>query len=129
MKMSKYNMVIGELTNIGAVKVIMPTYDEAWLLRNHINNELRRQGLKELYTSAVMDTMLIMWKIELYGKKGSKYLVADMLDACKILPLTMPDSQVIHEDPDIGRIFKELKKEDKQAEEKRIKDIVDKLGS
>ena len=129
MKMSKYNMVIGELTNIGAVKVIMPTYDEAWLLRNRINNELRRQGLKELYTSAVLDSTLIVWNIDMYGKKGSKHLVANMLEVFKISPLTAPERKVINEDPDLNRVFEELKKEDKQAGEKRIKDIVDKLGS
>jgi len=123
-----HNIVIDELIRVGAVKVIMSSYDESWLLRNHINNELRRQGLKESYTSAVMNTTLIIWSIEMYGKKGSKHLVADMLEVFKLLPLSALEPKANIGDPDLERVFKELKKEAKQTGEKRIKDMIGKLG-
>lgn len=75
-----------------------------------------------------MNTTLIIWSIEMYGKKGSKHLVADMLEVFKLLPLSALEPKANIGDPDLERVFKELKKEAKQTGEKRIKDMIGKLG-
>ena len=64
----------------------------------------------------------------MYGKKGSKHLVANMLEVFKISPLTAPERKVINEDPDLNRVFEELKKEGGSLEVSLISDNSD-IGS
>lgn len=116
----QYRLVVAELVEVGAIKVEMDSYEEAWLLRNQVNSELRRVGIKEQYTSSVVGSTLVAWEVEMFGKKGSRHLVMEALGATNITSkLKVVEGE--KERPDTDKVFEEVREE-------RVLDIIDKIG-
>lgn len=120
-------LIINELTRVGAVKVKADNYDKAWSLRNKVNGELRRTGVKGQYTSAVIGDMLMVWRVDMFGNKGSKHLVLEALE-----PLNTPTMTAKQLDrkgaPDTEKIFEEIRVEEKRKAETKLANLIGKLG-
>lgn len=117
-------LAIDELTTVGAVKLEAESYSAAWLLRNRINNELRRLGIKEEYTSAVVDIIVIVWKVEMFGGKGSKQLVLEALEPLKGAPIGQHADFTVYDD----KVFDEVKKERKQEADDKLDKMIERMG-
>lgn len=116
---------VDELTKAGAVKLEAKSYSAAWLLRNRINNELRRLGVKEIYTSAVIDRTVIVWKVEMFGGKGSKQLVMEALDTftTNFAPSSWPADMKA-----VDAVFEEVKKERQEEADGKLARMIDRMG-
>jgi hypothetical protein len=114
-------LAIDELTTVGAVKLEAESYSTAWLLRNRINNELRRLGVKGEYTSAVIDNTIVVWRKEMFGGKGSKQLVMEALDT---FSATYPQGQV----PLVDAVFEEVKKERQDEADGKLARMIERMG-
>lgn len=120
---TQLSMTISELTSVGAVKLEAEGYSAAWLLRNRINNELRRLGIKAEYTSAVVDNTVIIWKVEMFGGKGSKQLVMEALDTFSAAYIYKRGAE-----PTVDKVFEEVKEERKQAADEELAKMIERMG-
>lgn len=118
------------LKKIGAVKIRTVSYDEASMLRTQVNTELRRQGIKEEFTTSIMPSgnshLLLVWRTSFFGKKGARDIVAKLTDITELVDTVPPEEDWIDERSE--EILKHLKEIKAKKKESNINKLVELLG-
>ena len=106
----------------------METYQDAWNLRSRVNMELRRTGAKDNYTSTIIGTTMIFWRVEVYGKKTGRD-VAEIV-AREFVPAKMTEADRDKEwaDERTKEIFDQLRQDKRDKKDTKLTKLIDGLG-
>lgn len=139
--MRKFNVdnIVNEIRNKSALKMNLDSYQEAWNLRSLINMRLRTETIKEYFSSSIVGTILVYWRIDKYGNRAGKtiayteaeeYISEDMVtkslkDEFRIddnEPWVEPDNKELLE-----QLANDIKAKKKLNDESRLNELLNKL--